>query len=357
MKIETNRQDVPSLISRDASAAIKGFMMLLIIWGHTEMMTPNYALGERTLLYYWLYSFHVYIFFILPFIYGSKNGQCEKKDEGHLIELGFIRAELKHNILKIGIPYFWFFCFSAIIFILSGKGEFNPTGLLYAFVFGNEQLMDKYVGFYFLWFLPAMLSLLTIKSVWYHSSVNIRRIIIAISAIIWVLVILNVVTRHQIGMYVPFALSQAFCYIIYGLSSRWIIEKQLPNKRLIPTTVLLVIFLSFVLFSSDALNQSVVNITATVRLIMPIAIFILLYNCRHILEKSNLLRFVGRYSLQIYLVHVFVINILFVLSVRFLEPGLVLRVVIYVLATVLSSAIAVFLVKNPVLNKLLFPKG
>ena len=349
--------EAPSLISRDASAAIKGFMMLLIIWGHTEMMTPNYALGERTLLYYWLYSFHVYIFFILPFIYGSKNGQYDNKDEGHLIELSFIRAELKHNIIKIGVPYFWFFCLSALAFILSGKGEFNPIGVLYAFVFGNEQLMDKYIGFYFMWFLPAMLSLLTIKSVWYHSSMSIRRIIIAISAIIWLLFILNVVTRHQIGMYVPFALSQAFCYIIYGLSCRWIIERQKPKKRLIPTTVLLVLLLTFLLFCSDGLNHNVVNMTATIRLIMPIAIFILLYSSRHILEKSSLLRFIGKYSLQIYLVHVFVINVLFMLSVRFLEPSLILRVAIYVLATAFSSAIAVFLVKTPVFNKLLFPKG
>ena len=65
-----NIHEVPSLISRDASTAIKGLLMLLIVFGHTGWITTDFATGNRTFFWHWLYSFHVYIFLILPFIYG-----------------------------------------------------------------------------------------------------------------------------------------------------------------------------------------------------------------------------------------------------------------------------------------------
>ena len=158
-------QSVPSLISRDESAAIKGFLMLLIIFGHTGLLTTNFQTGERTFFWHWLYSFHVYIFFILPFIYGYRrkcpSSQNTKKTT--LIDIPPILCDLKHNLLKIGVPYCWFFVISLLVFITVGKGQYNFLGVLYAFFFGNQPLMDQYIGFNFMWFLPAMLALTILK--------------------------------------------------------------------------------------------------------------------------------------------------------------------------------------------------
>lgn len=75
--------NTPSLISRDASTAIKGLLMLLIVFGHTGMLTTNFVTGDRTILWHWLYSFHVYVFLILPFIYGySKKEDVSGSNSG-----------------------------------------------------------------------------------------------------------------------------------------------------------------------------------------------------------------------------------------------------------------------------------
>lgn len=72
-------KDVQSLIAREASTAIKGLLMLLVVFGHTSLLTTDYSTGDKTFLWKWLYTFHVYIFFILPFIYGYKHKTCDRK--------------------------------------------------------------------------------------------------------------------------------------------------------------------------------------------------------------------------------------------------------------------------------------
>ena len=90
----------PSLISRNESSAIKGLLMLLIVFGHTGMITTNLATGEKTFFWQWLYSFHVYVFLILPFIYGNHKSIETDKPDG----LRIISNDLKHNLIKIGVP-------------------------------------------------------------------------------------------------------------------------------------------------------------------------------------------------------------------------------------------------------------
>ena len=126
----------PSLITRDESSAIKGLLMLLIIFGHTSMLTTNFATGERTYFWNWLYTFHVFVFFILPFIYGHKRKVVETRIEGS-VDYQQVVFEFKHNFVKLFIPYVWFCVISAFVFLSIGGGVFNPKGMLYAFVLIN----------------------------------------------------------------------------------------------------------------------------------------------------------------------------------------------------------------------------
>ena len=143
-----------SLITRDASTAIKGLLMLLIIFGHSGMLTTDYSTGYRTFFWQWLYNFHVYVFMILPFIYGyhQTNGNEKESFEKHggwHIDTQSLKRDIKHNLIKIGVPYCWFFAFSTLTFVTVGGGSFNPNGMLYAFLFGNQSLMNRYIGFNF----------------------------------------------------------------------------------------------------------------------------------------------------------------------------------------------------------------
>jgi len=351
-------KEYPSLISRDESTAIKGLLMLLIVFGHTGMLTTDYATGSRTFFWNWLYSFHVYVFLILPFIYGYKNNSVENTTKvtggGKLIDIHQVLKDLKHNLIKIGVPYCWFFLFSAIIFVTIGGGKLDLGGMLYAFVFGNEPLMDEYIGFNFMWFLPAMLALTTLKSVYYNSNKTIKSIIISISIVLWVLAIFKVVSKYTVGMYVPFALSQAFYFIILGLAARYIIERQYRKKILKPIVVLSIGALTVLLYYRNEIHTTISFHTA-IRLVMPILMFLLLYGIRDLLAKSRILKFIGTYSLQIYLVHVFVINALVVLFIHFTEQNIGLGIVIYILALGISCGLALVMVKVPFINKVLFP--
>lgn len=237
-----------SLISREESLAIKGLMMLLIVFGHTGMLTTNYETGSRTFLFSWLYFFHVYIFFILPILYGYKFKSPIVNRGGQCVDIQRVVADIKRDVVRIGVPYFWFSLLSVFVFVTLGGGQFDFKGILYAFFFGNESLIDKYIGFHFVWFMPSMIAILAIKSVYYNSNAKWRLSIIVISVVLWFLAILKIVNRFEVGMYVPFAISQGFYFIIMGLVSRAIINKQWSNKVMMPIILLLAIVLTLILY-------------------------------------------------------------------------------------------------------------
>ena len=117
IKMEKRTTNIPSLISRDASTAIKGLLMLLIVFGHTGMITTDFATGERTFFWHWLYSFHVYIFLILPFIYGYHRKDATEtplEGEGKYVDIKQVINDLKHNLVKIGVPYCFCYCWGAV---------------------------------------------------------------------------------------------------------------------------------------------------------------------------------------------------------------------------------------------------
>lgn len=349
----------PSLISRDVSTAIKGLLILFIVFGHTGMLNTNYITGEKTIFYGWLYTFHVHIFMILPFIYGyrkpivSVSNADKTVMDSKLIDVRCVIKDLKHNLIKIGVPYFWFFIIDALIFVTIAKGEFNLVGMIYAFFFGSQTLMAKYIGFNMMWFLPAMLSLLVLKSVWYNSKRVVKYFMLAISIVLWLLCIVRVAEMDKVGLFVPFAISQGFYYLLMGLLSRWLLEKY-SVKKLIPW-VLIGIIVMTILFAVR--KYLAFNPFWIIRMIMPILFFILLFACGNILSKSKLLHFFGTYSLQIYLIHVIIINVLSILFIHYTHDSIAVGVIIYLLTLIICSGLSLVLVKLPLINKVLFPKG
>ena len=346
-----------SLISHNASTAIKGILMLLIVFGHTGMLTTNFATGEKTFFYDWLYTFHVHVFLILPFIYGysrkpvkimANSGEASNR----LIDVHCVINDIRHYIIKIGVPYMWFFIIDALIFVCVAGGEFNFFGIIYAFFFGSQTLMSKYIGFNMMWFLPAMLSLLTLKSVWYNSKQIVKYVMLAISVVLWLLCIVRVVEMDKVGLFVPFAISQGFYYLLLGLLSRWLLERY-PVKKLMPWALVGIVMLTM-LFAVR--NSLAFNPFWIIRMIMPILFFILLFAFGDVLSKSKLLHFLGTYSLQIYLIHVIIVNVLNVVFLRFTHASIVVGVIIYLLTIFISSGLSLMLVKLPRINKVLFPK-
>jgi fucose 4-O-acetylase-like acetyltransferase len=102
------------MLTKDNSNSIKGFLILLIVFGHNTLLY-KYSLSDGTKIeydwYWFLYSFHVYGFFILPFFYEHKEGVRQK----------FLRI-LKKNAIRLLYPYMWI-C-TLCLFIVT-KHSFN----------------------------------------------------------------------------------------------------------------------------------------------------------------------------------------------------------------------------------------
>lgn len=63
------------IVSREESNAIKGLLILLIALGHNSILSFAWDGCEPVEAYFhrnWLYQFHVYVFFMLPFIYNEQ---------------------------------------------------------------------------------------------------------------------------------------------------------------------------------------------------------------------------------------------------------------------------------------------
>ena len=229
--------------------------------------------------------------------------------------------------------------------------------MVYAFFFGDQTLMNRFIGFDFMWFLPAMSALVTVKSLWYNSTAFVRHCMLAVSIVLWLLAIFKILLQHTAGLYVPFSLSQAFYFLLLGIVSRWLVDRA-NFLKLLPGAILLIIVITAMMYCQYSMNWNcVISLFALYRLILPVMMFFLLYCIRDWLSASRFLRFIGDYSLQIYLVHVYVINILEMVLLKFFPQSIALGAVIYALTLVVSVGLALIMVKVPVINKLLFPKG
>lgn len=63
-----------SLLKRDLSVGWKGILILLIVLGHNSILCkPSIEADHFYIWRTWLYTFHVWAFFVLPFLYGCKE--------------------------------------------------------------------------------------------------------------------------------------------------------------------------------------------------------------------------------------------------------------------------------------------
>lgn len=291
-----------SLIFRDSSETFKGILILLILLGHNSILVRNWVNGEivsSNYIYTWLYSFHVYSFFILPFLYNSNS---------------YKKGNLKKYATKILYPYFWIFIICLLIYNVSGETHSNSISyIIYSFFIGNDMLLKDVIGFNFPWFLPIMFSILLLKDFYYSSTKSIKLIIIFISMLLWILSIFSFVEINTLTNYTPFSFLKALCFFLFCLVSLFLIKRyniQTEKVKKIYRFLFAFIFvlLSIILYLNT--NYKIIAISRLLRFLMPISFFVFIYSIIEYIPKSKWLINLGKYSLQIYLYHVIIYNIL-----------------------------------------------
>lgn len=272
-----------------------------------------------------------------------------------------ILNDIKKNFIKLYVPYFWFTLFSTFVFFILGN-HVDLKNSLWAFFMGAKHLLGDYCGFQFLWFLPAMFIVMVVRSLWFNGNKIIKLIILLCSSILWLSYITGLINENSIRELVPFAIIQGGKFCIYGILSRWMINSiniVSQNKR---RWAIGLFWISFILLISLYL-LGVFNIiylpkfySRLMLLIMPVLFTNILYYLVDLI-KSRFLMIIGKYSLQIYLTHIYIYNLL-LLGIK--TVGIPLSfgtgLIVLIFTILLSLMISYLLVRIGFIRKILFPK-
>lgn len=332
-------------ISKEASNAIKGLLIVLVVLGHNSILCRVWdrCMSTGALFHWqWLYTFHVYCFFLLPFIY-NKNP--------------YRKGNFRKYALRLLYPYMWI-CAVCTMLSMAVLGNLFKgwENLLYAVVFGSDRLLVENMGFNFPWFLPAMFSLLLLKDFYYSSQKYVRYILLGIGLTMWAIVVSDSVKFSTLGTYVPFALVPAFRLLPVCLLTVWLVERLQYNFMARGVTALVFVLLSVLLWVFE--HYGICTGRMAFYFVMPVAAFLTLLQFRDWLAKSRLLAALGKMSLQIYLYHVIVFNGLLLIVKHFHCPPTSTDGIIVLILTLAVSYLGAWLTTRiPLLRKLLYPRG
>ncbi len=279
-----------------------------------------------------LYSFHVYAFFYLPFLYDFKKMEWF--------------AFFKKNLVRLYVPYTIFFL------LLLGLSIFQGTSItvvktLLTYICGSQYILHTNLGFgSFLWFLPTMLSVLFFRQLYYRVNKFWRNIMLLCSLLCLIgftyLIPLYVLT----WWYSPFCLTVGLSMLFPAIFCRALLKKINPEIIVIAFFILTI---SMMIFFPVRLKYNYTFLTIN-RLICPVLIFLLLLSIKKLLCSWELILDLGKQSLRIYLFHMLIYNGFYKLLDKS-NPGIYLGLGVFILVLF----IAYFLSKMKLL-KYAFPK-
>lgn len=315
-----------SLLSRIESNAIKGILIILIVLGHNKYVMQ----GGMSNVY--LYSFHVYAFFYLPFLYDFKNMEWCKF--------------FQKNLIRLYVPYSIFF-FILLSIALGQNRLLSPFSIFATYICGSQNMLYTTFGFgSFLWFIPTMLSVLIIRQIYYKQGYCGRNIILLLSAICLAgytyLLPLYVIT----WWYTPLCLTVALAMILPAVCLRWIFQN-------IPQQIITIsfFFLTIAVMIVYPIKGIYLNTYLTInRLICPILIFSLLLTLKKFLSENIYIINLGKQSLIIYLIHQFIYNGFYIVSDKY-NPGIYVGLLIFAFTIIVA-----YLISRLKLIKYVFPK-
>ena len=155
-----------SSIPRDTSEIMKGLLILLIIFGHNTVLTNNIS-G----LFGYLYSFHVLVFFILPWFYITKFSW---------------NSTIKRSV-KLWFWYFAFFVVQVVFYNLLFSTTFSLPEAVKAFFLGGHTLLKGVTGYMYFWFMPTFFFAMLVRDAYIvaHKPSRIAMIVASIGILVF----------------------------------------------------------------------------------------------------------------------------------------------------------------------------
>lgn len=328
------------MISREQSAALKGFLICLVVLGHNVFFSEVF----QTSCWVWLYSFHVAGFFILPFFYPER-------------ELTWQRT--KKNAKRLLWPYTYMFVSLFLVNYFIRKEATLDWGLVNTYLTGNQYTLKDYTGFQYLWFLPPMFSMLVIKEAYSLRRKALNRFLLAAGGLCFIVAwVFFFIAPYRISINVTLARYSILSFMLglamffLGHVTSRIASKWTVSKWLCAGILALSLLLMYLTYDESPFYGMVHWIS---RAVCPIAGFCLLLRW----DGYNLpiFRKLGELSLPIYLFHQPVNFVTGILFSRLGLPPVVSLPVSFVTVLLVSYFIAKLLTANRIANKFLFAKS
>jgi len=315
-----------SLLSRDESNAVKGLLILLVILGHNKyLMQGGYS-------YRFLYSFHVYSFFLLPFLYNWKDS--------------LLKDTLWRNLKRFYVPYTITFIALYVISVMQSN-DLSISKLLLAWVCGSQHLLSEAFGSgSFLWFIPTMFSLLAIRWFYYKGSKRMRSLLLCCSLISLIGFAYVLYPFTLLWLYSPFCIYLALAMLLPAVVCRRLFRSM--NPQIVGLAFFMLMVAVMVVYPLKGYFYTYLTIN---RLICPTLILLFILSLRGCLRDSALLKNIGKYSFQLYLIHLFVYNGSYYIIDKYLETNICIGFILYIAVLFVSYSLA----RIPFL-KVMFPR-
>ena len=342
-----------SYVSRNNSTWIKGVLTILIILGHNMVFTI--PLNDYGVMSY-LYTFHIQGFFILPFLYGIKNEKYTF-----------------HAAVNTVTRFYWPYLILVTIFMI-GYGSLtnfsngNLENILELYILCSGNAIKQMCGIQIFWFLPAMMSLVFLKELFYRNGAAVK-ISLFILSILYIggSICSNTsyenkdIWRHAVS-FIPFGGGYALQMLAPGIILRQITEnieyRQWYKRSFIISIICFLIgtalYFKYVAFT---IGKSDLNIVyAALQNIMPVIFIIMLLSALQYIKISsgNVLIKIGEKSLYIYLISPFIGYMFFFICQYFEILYWWVGVLIWPLITFISYYAAKLLVRGNI-ERIIFP--
>jgi hypothetical protein len=345
------------VLSMRNSATWKGLMILVIVIGHNTWFSLNHPEWRKV-----FYFFNVHAFFLLVFTRPASN------------DLG---KTWSVYIFRYLIPYFTFATLGFLLYHFGlggrtpGLEELKTFGL--ALWTGDMYRLEDSTGIQLFWFLPALFSLILVRTL--GSKYPMMDKLFCLLGILWILG----VDETSTGIYfefLPLNLEAGFYLYPQGrlLEIMWRKRSFVSRKQqwistwiaLTASAILIIVIvkanLGYVTVVGPYLGQWHSFPTLLVSLLLPFFFFIGAGGLVDLLPQLPGIVSLGKYSLQVYLLHVFISTGLLFVMFNAKMPNAQLQAntwwtgyPVIIFTTVISLLSSFGLMAIPVTKKVLFP--
>ncbi len=330
-----------TFLTQKESFALKGIFIIFIIIGHNIFLS---LMTEKIQFQSYLYCFHIQCFFLLPFLYPLQGLTIER---------------LVNHFIRNYIPLL-FFTSIGLILNLAIHTHAITWKDSWKLLFGNSIAFQNITGFQILWFLPSFCIFSIIKE---FVSLSIRFyciLMLIILLIIWIAKnCLNITFSNSILIILnPFI--ESFKYILMGMLLRLLVIK-IKYSVLHPITFIfcsILYFINYYYIIIPKYHWHYCNlIESSLRCVMPILFFLIVYHYRSIISSYKVLYYLGKNSLIVYLVHQLPIFALYFIYNKYMI-GLFPMFCLSIIGSILFLYFSIlFFDKYPIVKEFIFPKS